>query len=133
MTVFDRRIPIHETTDEKLLPIGEYLPVLGQMLNQYGVAHAFAFPTTKEIAERKAAKAKDLVYWLYYEEEANTVMTLVLSLFVKLHLKRDDSAILTSIMRSMVKTVPDISVIVAMESEAADSLRECDRQTASVL
>lgn len=124
MTVFDRRIPIYETTDERLLPIENYLPTLDKMLNQYVVAHAFALPTTKETAEYKAAKGKSLACWLLYGEEANTVMTLVLSLFCKLHLKRDDGTILETIMRSMSKTIPEISVTVAVSADTIPQLLE---------
>lgn len=95
MKIFDTRIPIHETPDGEP-SINETIENLDEMLTRYGIEHCFTLPTGKEIE----ADEKTLVYYLFYLSEQNVEMTLVVSLFMRMYLKKDKQNILESIMKS---------------------------------
>ena len=57
MTIFNRRVPIHETEDGEY-PIGMMLGALDEMLTQYRVPHSFSYASDKEQQEAREAKGK---------------------------------------------------------------------------
>ena len=101
MMVFDMRVPIHET-QEGAPAMDSLIKRLDEMLYQYGIKHCFALASHEDMAKDD----KPLLYWLYYDMEQNTELTLVVALFVKLHLKKDetdDPSILAAIVKSMTR------------------------------
>lgn len=100
MKLYDTRIPVHET------PKGEpamdtVIEKLDEMLTQYGVDHCFALATDAEMD----ADPKPLLYHLFYQAEQNVELTLVIGLWLKLYLNRDNQRIIESIMKSLSKEV----------------------------
>lgn len=102
MTVYDMKVPIHETTDD-LPSMHGLIEQLDYMLNQYSVKHCFAFATGDEQERVEEESGKELLYWLYYDAEQNTELTLIIGLFLKMHIKKDDADILASIVKSMTR------------------------------
>jgi len=102
MTVFDRRIPIHET-DEGQPPIGAFLETLDTMLTQYNVAHSFAYAGDHEQQAVIEASGKSLCYWLYYDSEQNTEISLIIGLFMKVRLHKEDSKIAECVCKALTR------------------------------
>ena len=100
MTMFDRRIPIHETEDGKP-GIDTVIETLDEMLTQYGVNHFFAYATDHEQKATKETSGKDLCYWLYYDSVQNTETSLIIGLFMKTKLDKDDSKIVECVTTSI--------------------------------
>jgi len=94
MKLFDTRIPIHETT-EGLPSIHDLIEKLGEMLDQYNIEYFVALPTAEDQEKDKA-----LCYHLHYLSEQNTELTLVVSLFSTLYLKKSNQALLEAIVKS---------------------------------
>jgi hypothetical protein len=94
MKVYDTRVPIHETADS-LPSIHDLIEKLGEMLGQYNISYCFSLPSAQE-----QEQDKNLCYWLHSLSEQNTELTLVVSLFCRLYLKKDTQKILESIVKS---------------------------------
>jgi len=107
MTIFDAKVPVHETS-EGIESMNSLVHQLAFMLCQFNVKHSFALATDKEMDEVEAQTGKKLLYWLFYEQEQNTELTLAIALFSKVFLKKDDSKILACIVKSMTKAINEI-------------------------
>lgn len=99
MKLYDTRIPIHETA-EGIPSIHDLIEKLGEMLDQYNISYFFALPTGEEQEKVKKEKGKDLCYYLFYQSEQNHEMTLVVSLFGCLYLKKSKQKTLEAIVKS---------------------------------
>lgn len=99
MKVYDTRIPIHETADN-LPSIHDLIDKLGEMLDQYNISYSLALPTGEEQEKTKKENGKDLCYYLFYQSEQNHEMTLVVSLFGCLYLKKSKQKTLEAIVKS---------------------------------
>ena len=102
MIIFDAKVPVHETP-EYIESMNSLIHQLDNLLCQFGVKHCLALATDKEMKEDEAQTGKELLYWLYYETEQNTELTLTIALFSKTFLKKNDAEILASIVKSMSK------------------------------
>ena len=100
MIIFDGRVPIHETPED-IEPMGSLINQLSHMLNQNGVRHSLALATEKEMEDVRIEKGKELLFWLFYETEQHTELTLVIALFSKIFIKKNDADILTTIVKAM--------------------------------
>lgn len=98
MTIFDTMIPIHETPKGEP-SIDETLDKLDEMLTRYGVQHSFSLAKAEEANDAK----RPTLYYLYYNAEQNTEMTLIVTLFSKLYLNVEDKKILLSVVSSLSK------------------------------
>ena len=102
MIIFDAKIPVHETPED-IESMNSLIHQLDHMLCQFGVRHSFALAMDKEMEEVEAKTGKKLLYWLFYETEQHTELTLVIALFSKTFLKKNDAEILATIVKSMSK------------------------------
>lgn len=94
MKIYDVCIPVHET-EEGIPPICELIEKLGEMLDQYNIGYSIVLPHAAAVE-----KDEKLCYWLYYQSEQNTELTLVVSLFGSLYLKKPKQKILETIVKS---------------------------------